>query len=234
MICENCENVHDGQYSKRFCSKKCRYGFSTKNKRKEINQKVSDKLSGRTISDEHKQNLSGHWKRWYSIEENLLLRKEQSREQYNKNPDLRNRVGDFLQSWKKEHSIEYIERLKEGIQSSVEKGNWSGWQKRYKNNSSYAELFFEKVFDNMQLKYEREKKINRFFADFAFEERHVVLEIDGKQHEHRKDSDYVKDEILSREGWKVFRIAWKNPVNEENKLYIEKSISDFIKFLDQT
>jgi hypothetical protein len=45
--CENCELDHDGSYgSGRFCSIKCARGFSTKEKRLEINEKVSKKLSG--------------------------------------------------------------------------------------------------------------------------------------------------------------------------------------------
>lgn len=48
MKCENCDLVHLGEYgSGRFCSAKCARGFSTKNKRQEINDKVSKKLSGR-------------------------------------------------------------------------------------------------------------------------------------------------------------------------------------------
>ena len=46
-LCENCNNEHDGLFgSGRFCSKKCSRAFSTKNKRKEINEKVSKKLKG--------------------------------------------------------------------------------------------------------------------------------------------------------------------------------------------
>lgn len=51
MICENCINYHDGSYgSGRFCSNKCARSFSTKDKRKEINIKVSKKLSKPLIS----------------------------------------------------------------------------------------------------------------------------------------------------------------------------------------
>ena len=46
--CKNCNNNHDGKYgSGRFCSKKCAKGFSTKEKRKEINEKVSIKQKGK-------------------------------------------------------------------------------------------------------------------------------------------------------------------------------------------
>jgi hypothetical protein len=45
MICENCENSHDGNYgSGRFCSLKCSRGFSTKNNRAKINEKISNSL----------------------------------------------------------------------------------------------------------------------------------------------------------------------------------------------
>jgi len=45
MLCENCNQEHDGSYgSGRFCCQKCARSFSTKKKRKEINQKVSNTL----------------------------------------------------------------------------------------------------------------------------------------------------------------------------------------------
>ncbi len=51
MICENCNIEHDGSYgSGRFCSSKCARGFSTKTKRKEINEKVS-KIMSQKISN---------------------------------------------------------------------------------------------------------------------------------------------------------------------------------------
>lgn len=46
MNCENCGNEHEGTYgSGRFCSSKCARGFSTKEKRSLINEKVRNKLS---------------------------------------------------------------------------------------------------------------------------------------------------------------------------------------------
>jgi hypothetical protein len=47
MKCENCNKDHDGTYaSGRFCSSECARGFSTKEKRFLINDKVSKKLLG--------------------------------------------------------------------------------------------------------------------------------------------------------------------------------------------
>ena len=46
-VCENCGCEHNGSYaSGRFCSIKCSRGFSTKAKRKEINEKVSKARKG--------------------------------------------------------------------------------------------------------------------------------------------------------------------------------------------
>lgn len=48
MNCENCDQPHDGVYgSGRFCCRKCARAFSTKNKRKDINERVSKKLKGK-------------------------------------------------------------------------------------------------------------------------------------------------------------------------------------------
>lgn len=48
MICENCNKEHDGSYaSGRFCCKECSKAFSTKAKRKKINEKVSASLKGK-------------------------------------------------------------------------------------------------------------------------------------------------------------------------------------------
>ncbi|CAB4159384.1 Nuclease associated modular domain 3 [uncultured Caudovirales phage] len=59
MICENCGEHHSGEYaSGRFCTPKCSYAFSTKAKRKEINEKVSHKLIGRKTSNETRNKLS--------------------------------------------------------------------------------------------------------------------------------------------------------------------------------
>jgi len=56
-ICEYCQREFDGKYSKyttgRFCSKKCARGFSSRDKRQEINRKVSLKLKGRETKSEH-------------------------------------------------------------------------------------------------------------------------------------------------------------------------------------
>lgn len=48
MKCENCTDEHDGTFaSGRFCGIRCSRAFSTKQKRKSINRKISKALTGR-------------------------------------------------------------------------------------------------------------------------------------------------------------------------------------------
>jgi len=62
MKCENCNQEHDGNFgSGRFCCKSCSRAFSTKSKRKDINLKVSEKLTGRKLSQEHRVKLKSLW-----------------------------------------------------------------------------------------------------------------------------------------------------------------------------
>lgn len=57
MKCEYCKKEHDGKYgSGRFCSCKCARGFSSKEKRAEINEKVSKTLrKDKALNDLTKQ-----------------------------------------------------------------------------------------------------------------------------------------------------------------------------------
>lgn len=75
MKCENCNNDHNGTYgSGRFCSTKCARGFSTKHKRENINKKVSAKLAGRKLTEEHKKKIeeSNNFNRKNKIIKNCL------------------------------------------------------------------------------------------------------------------------------------------------------------------
>ena len=49
-LCEYCTAEHIGDYgSGRFCSEKCARGFASKEKRLEMNEKISKKLKNRVI-----------------------------------------------------------------------------------------------------------------------------------------------------------------------------------------
>lgn len=58
MKCEKCEIEHSGSYgSGRFCGSSCSRSFATANKRDAINEAVSKKMAGRSLSGEHKKKI---------------------------------------------------------------------------------------------------------------------------------------------------------------------------------
>lgn len=123
-------------------------------------------------------------------------------------------------------------RSKKGAQNRLENGTHNGWKNRLNKEASYPELFWMNVLKNNNLEFEHNYKINRYWGDFVFVGKKIVLEIDGKQHEYvdRKKSDIRKDKILGKLGWKIFRSKWKNPTTNENKTYIKNEIERFIEY----
>lgn len=66
------------------------------------------------------------------------------------------------------------------------------------------------VLDELGVKYERERRVGRFFIDFAFLDSMIALEVDGRHHDEKlvKEKDQRKTEYLEKEGWRVVRIKW--------------------------
>jgi Zn finger protein HypA/HybF involved in hydrogenase expression len=75
-LCENCNCEHDGNYgSGRFCGCKCARGFSSKEKRKETNEKIAKKLRKYCIPDFSKEQIESIVSISFSTKEvaNILL-----------------------------------------------------------------------------------------------------------------------------------------------------------------
>lgn len=233
--CKNCHEKEAIKYSKysngEFCSKECARAYSTKNKRKEINKKISESLSGRVLSDEHKQKLMGnkngnHRTKW--SEERKKETSERVKNFWLENPDKVKSVSDKLKGrgvsneTRKKLSLSALERVKNGTHS--------GWKSR--NKPSYPELFFMKVLGNNNINYEFEKPCGKYFIDFAIEDKMIALEIDGKQHllPERIEKDKEKDKYLNENGWVVYRIPWKSINRKSGKEYIKNEINKFILF----
>ena len=134
------------------------------------------------------------------------------------------------------------EHMKNIMIEKVKNGDHSGWTTR--KISSYPEDFFKKVLDNMEVKYEFNYPISKYllgikckscyFLDFYIEinGKKIDLEIDGKQHEYpeRRESDLLRDDILKKNDFIVYRIKWKNPINEKNKSHMKEEIEK-LKYL---
>jgi very-short-patch-repair endonuclease len=134
---------------------------------------------------------------------------------------------------------------KESMKYRIENGLHKGWNTR--NKLSYPEKFFIKVLKNNGIyeKCEVNYKVKKselgmdctscYFLDFFFEEKKIDLEIDGQQHkiEKRKASDNLRDEYLTKNGIKVYRIEWRDIRSENGKEYIKKEIEKFLDFYNR-
>lgn len=71
------------------------------------------------------------------------------------------------------------------------------------------------------------------FLDFYFDEYKLDVEIDGARHKilEISEKDKLRDSLLQNNGYKVYRIEWKNPVNDINKMYIKTEIEKFLNYL---
>lgn len=122
------------------------------------------------------------------------------------------------------------EKLRKIQLEKVQNGTHKGWTTR--NIKSYAERFFETVLNNNKIKYNREKKVGKYFLDFVIG--NIDLEIDGKQHKYkdRKESDTIRDEFLRKQGYFVYRIAWNEIKTNDGKLMMKDKIELFLDFYD--
>ena len=82
------------------------------------------------------------------------------------------------------------------------------------------------------LRFQRQKAINNFIADFYCHKARLIIEIDGSQHftENGKNHDNFRTEILENLGLTVIRFT--NEQIDKNFegvcLYIDKVISDYL------
>lgn len=212
MKCENCSNEHDGKYGAgRFCGSKCARGFSTKEKRQEINEKVSSKL---------KKDF-----RW----NDCLFCGAQITNGKRKKKFCNNSCSV---SYRVKYDKNYLRKLSEQAKRAIKRrealGLPCGWM-IHKYKPSYAETFFMKVFKDKGIKYNYNVKCGKYSIDFVINN-HFALEIDGKQHDwiERKKSDARKDKYLKSRNYYVHRIKWKNINNVDGKKYITSEINNLL------
>ena len=61
------------------------------------------------------------------------------------------------------------------------------------------------------LKFRRQQPIGNYIVDFACFEKRIVVEVDGGQHQEKKDKDIERDKWLQSQGFQILRF-WDNEV----------------------
>lgn len=106
----------------------------------------------------------------------------------------------------------------------------------HRNQTSFAEKFWENVLTNNQINFKREVAVKYddlhcYFLDFEIIKNNIKidLEIDGKQHQYRAEQDMKRDSFLSKT-YLVYRIAWNDIKSDSGKLKMQEKISAFIEW----
>jgi len=223
MKCENCGNKHDGDYgSGRFCSSKCARGFSTKKKRKEINEKVSKTLIKRdninikcNYCGEKIQNPTRRHKKYCSRSCSLKHRWE--------NKEYRDTITKSIQE--RCNNVEYRKFL-------TEIGRKGGFGKKgYINGVRYESTIEKECFSYLfekNIKFLPHKYIANTsrVSDIYLIDSNIWIEIDGINREKRKK--WLKEEY---QRWlEKIEIYKKNKLNYK----IFTSVDSFKDFINGT
>lgn len=134
------------------------------------------------------------------------------------------------------------QKVQAKAKEKVANGTHKGWQSR--NKLSYPEQFFDAVFKSKGLngQYTINHPVNKrselglnddsnYFLDFYFARPKIDLEVDGKQHMYpdRVLSDNIRDEALTKAGYRIYRIKWRNVSTKKGKENIINEINNFIQ-----
>jgi hypothetical protein len=184
MECENCTCAHDGSYaSGRFCSERCARSFSSKNKRLEINKKISQKLKGTHIG----------LGRTASIDQ-CLHTSEGLKKYYLEHPEAKDAISKRLtgrslsESTKRKISLATKGKTGGFRENSVKHYKYS-YYKGNRMDSSWEEQFARRL-DELGIKWLKNRsvyfeysdlnaKTRKYFPDFFLPERQLWVEITG-------------------------------------------------------
>lgn len=232
-LCKNCGNILSyDEKNKTFCNSSCSASFTNigKIKSKKEREKISQSLKGRPSKLKgQSKNFNENIKCIYEIIKICPVCKKEFMVHWQK----RKQISCSIKCGRI-HAItpEYREHMRQIQLKLVAEGKHQGWKARTKE-PSYAEQYFIDLFKNEDITdWQREYKVDSYFIDFAFINKKIALEIDGKQHklnEERINRDRKKDKILKEVGWKVIRIDWYNPINEKNRSKLYSQITEFKK-----
>jgi very-short-patch-repair endonuclease len=80
--------------------------------------------------------------------------------------------------------------------------------------------YFVRAHRFMGLKFKRQKPIGHYIADFLCDERKLIVELDGSQHQDERNYDRRRDAWLREQGFTVLRF-WNNGVMEQTEAVLE-------------
>lgn len=213
MQCEQCGCYHDGTYgSGRFCSKSCSRKYANGYMTKEKYKKVGEKLS------------------------NLFYSKHPGRERncLDCGAKLNFRtISGYCRNCYKNHVV-FSDETRAKI-SAANKGR-SRWN-IHRNQTSFAERYWMNALNLNHIDYIHEFQIpydsynHSYYMDFRIGL--IDLEIDGKQHDERKDDDAIRDNFMRSKGYFVYRVKWNDIKTADGLEMMQEKLWLFLSFYDE-
>lgn len=216
-----CKYNMENEFICKFCGKECKNENSQRN-----HERLCKENPNKKTSPFVKWNATHNaWNK--GLTEETDDRVKQSRNTWRENLSL----GKF----KPVHQDKHLSKdHKQAISNSMKLAHKEGrahniGESRWNNEHSYPEKWLIKVLENEfgmkeHIDYKTEMSFGRFALDFAWPDRKLCIEIDGKQHqtdEIQKIRDNNKDKLLNENGWNELRIPWSDCCNN-TKIWIEK------------
>lgn len=127
----------------------------------------------------------------------------------------------------------YINKLRIAQLNLVESGKHIGWAKR--NNMPKSEQIWESLLIKNGIIYNHEdRSYPRYSMDFCITKgfNKIDVELDGKQHDwkQRQESDKIRDEILTQNGYIVYRIKIPRNIKDNMDDYLNLEFEKFLNF----
>jgi very-short-patch-repair endonuclease len=223
---ELCKHKKENNHSLRIRHEwKCVYcdeTFESRRKMFKHKKEVHKVIRGKHINDLRRELYCQHCGKLSTTITGLKVHEKSC----NNNP---NRVDGCMKGFKK--TKEQSLKTSIGLKKAYQEGRAQGWMSSHSSHKSYPEKWFEQVIANefFDKNYDYDLQVGHYAIDFAWQKKKLYIEIDGQQHERderQKASDIKKDEFLTKRGWKVLRIPWKQCF-KNTKMWI-KIANDFI------
>ena len=196
----------------KFCNKSCAAKHNNKNRKMSAESKaiISKKLVGREPATKGKVLHEGKFVEYDSVL-NLTSKYKCVFCSKTLSFKMRDKKTCSETCYRQHISMIHSERLK----NPENRKNYGRGKKSYLE-TSFEEWLKSNDFNNYQIEYHFYNKIlnKNYYVDFIFEDRKLIVELDGTQHRKTVESDRIRDEYLTSLGYRVIRITYKEYRNK--------------------
>lgn len=129
--------------------------------------------------------------------------------------------------------VKLKEILRNKMLEKVKNGTHKGWVTR--DNLPFTEKVWMDILSKKNIEFKHDFPFKSYLLDFFIEKNGIKidLEIDGSQHQRRKENDKLRDSILSENNFIVYRIKWNEIKTDKGKEKLNQEIKKFIDFYNK-